>query len=342
MSGVASASDYRSRVASSPGRLTQYLSGSRARTWHMVVADDHHLESGGPLKRIAVLHTQRPTWGYPGARLLVATLLSGSGSNFSVKPDARTYYSVVRNGSRGGLRKRRQRRLSARLDSRRCSAASCTWSRALEYGRPFLAPVHEVLTRVLRCATSPQEQMIKTRDCNCAMAMDRSSMSPRVDARTKGSRLMWGRHPRFSSRSTAAARQKRQLIVAILDALAIRVALKTFCGQDTQTHRTKDIVVPSLTGNRGDSARVNTLMTTKFPASAILNGTSSVNETHGATNQCRVAASGNQAADALSNGVCDSFDRMKRIHVSSDTLHWDIVPQARRTGKETADVECST
>ena len=45
--GVASASYYWSRVASAIGRLTQYLAGSRVETWHMLVADDFHLETAG-------------------------------------------------------------------------------------------------------------------------------------------------------------------------------------------------------------------------------------------------------------------------------------------------------
>ena len=53
--GVASASYYWSRVASSVGRLTQYFTGSRATTWHLLVADDYHLEAGGAEYRSALL-----------------------------------------------------------------------------------------------------------------------------------------------------------------------------------------------------------------------------------------------------------------------------------------------
>ena len=53
--GVASASYYWSRVASSVGRLTQYCTGSRATTWHLLVADDYHLEAGGAEYRSALL-----------------------------------------------------------------------------------------------------------------------------------------------------------------------------------------------------------------------------------------------------------------------------------------------
>ena len=46
--GIASASYYWSRVAGAIGRLLQYLSGHTSTSWHMLVADDYQLESGGP------------------------------------------------------------------------------------------------------------------------------------------------------------------------------------------------------------------------------------------------------------------------------------------------------
>ena len=45
--GVASASYYWSRAASALARLTQYCAAHSATTWHMLVADDFHLEAGG-------------------------------------------------------------------------------------------------------------------------------------------------------------------------------------------------------------------------------------------------------------------------------------------------------
>ena len=47
--GVASASYHWSRVSSAIGRLTQYLAGDTAQTWHMLVADDYLPEAGGPM-----------------------------------------------------------------------------------------------------------------------------------------------------------------------------------------------------------------------------------------------------------------------------------------------------
>ena len=53
--GVASASYYWCRTAAAFGRLSQYFGGNAARTWHMVVADDFHLEAGGPAYRSALM-----------------------------------------------------------------------------------------------------------------------------------------------------------------------------------------------------------------------------------------------------------------------------------------------
>ena len=53
--GVASASYHWSRVSSVIGRLSQYLAGNTAQTWHMLVADDYLLEAGGPEYRSALM-----------------------------------------------------------------------------------------------------------------------------------------------------------------------------------------------------------------------------------------------------------------------------------------------
>ena len=45
--GITSASYCWSRVSPAIGRLAQYLASDQADTWHMVVADDNHLEAGG-------------------------------------------------------------------------------------------------------------------------------------------------------------------------------------------------------------------------------------------------------------------------------------------------------
>ena len=53
--GIASASYYWFRVAAAVGRLVQYLSADTSTSWHMLVADDYLLESGGPEYRVGLL-----------------------------------------------------------------------------------------------------------------------------------------------------------------------------------------------------------------------------------------------------------------------------------------------
>ena len=53
--GVSSASYYWSRVSAAVGRLTQYLISRCATTWIMLLADDYHVEVGGPHLRPALL-----------------------------------------------------------------------------------------------------------------------------------------------------------------------------------------------------------------------------------------------------------------------------------------------
>ena len=53
--GITSASYYWSGVSSAIGRLAQYLASDQAETWHMVVADDYHLQAGGSHNPLAFM-----------------------------------------------------------------------------------------------------------------------------------------------------------------------------------------------------------------------------------------------------------------------------------------------
>ena len=59
------------------------------------------------------------------------------------------------------------------------------------------------------------------------------------------------------------------LIVSILEDLVVLLALKTFYGEDHH-HTARVLVAPTWTDTRGNGAALNKLMTTLFPASAVL------------------------------------------------------------------------
>ena len=53
--GITSASYYSNRVGAAVDRISQYVVGKSATTWHMLVADDFHLEAGGEQYRFALI-----------------------------------------------------------------------------------------------------------------------------------------------------------------------------------------------------------------------------------------------------------------------------------------------
>ena len=107
--GITSASYYWSRVSSAVGRLTQYLASDQAETWHMVVADDFHLECtlspGVDGVLCALLHGGSPTLLAQDEWRRHRCL--GRGSNFSIEPDTWASLSEGPSGSYGGLGRRR-------------------------------------------------------------------------------------------------------------------------------------------------------------------------------------------------------------------------------------------
>ena len=42
----------------------------------------------------------------------------------------------------------------------------------------------------------------------------------------------------------------------------------------------------------------------------------------------------NKEADQLANGILDSFDPGKRLHVSASSLSWSVLPEALNAGRE--------
>ena len=108
------------------------------------------------------------------------------------------------------------------------------------------------------------------------------------------------------------------------------VALKLWFGEVPKQQQTRVVMVPSLNDNRG---LLNKLMTTKFPASALLmepftcmkmmNVRTVVEWT---PREC------NQEADRLANGDTVGFNPALRLPVTSSSLHWYILEDALHAG----------
>ena len=63
---------------------------------------------------------------------------------------------------------------------------------------------------------------------------------------------------------------KPALVISTLEALAVLIALKLYYGEEPRTDRSSIRIVPTTTDNRGNGAALNKLMTTRYPASAVL------------------------------------------------------------------------
>ena len=101
--GVASASYYRSRVASAIGRLCQYIPRSSASTWHILVADDYHLDA------VAVSFALSSVFLCRGGRRPVVTRCHGWGSNYCIGLTRLVFEKLedALSGSRDGPEKQR-------------------------------------------------------------------------------------------------------------------------------------------------------------------------------------------------------------------------------------------
>ena len=128
---------------------------------------------------------------------------------------------------------------------------------------------------------------------------------------------------------------KPSLGICTLEALAILISPKLRFGDAPDPDDTKVLIVLSITDNRGNGAVLNKLMTTRFPSSALLMEMGSYMKARGMRAIVEWAPREfNKDADQLANGDTDSFDPNRRIHVSSQTLNWIILPTAIQAGRD--------
>ena len=236
---------------------------------------------------------------------------------------------------------------------------------ALELERPFLGPLYKFI--VLHPRDSMRrvpsfvsfilhflaDQVADTRHYNCAEILESSEEAPRVDAQASDVRTgIGGWFPRrgdggniepklspwFSLEITheewpwvCAKSQKASLIISTLEALAVLVALKLRYGEEPRRSKERVRIAPALTDNRGNGAALNKLMTTKFPASALLMELACYMKKMSIRAVVEWAPrEGNKEADRLANGDHRAFDPALRIPVSADpsSLSWVILPEA--------------
>ena len=213
--GISSASYYWSRVAGAIGRLAQYLAGHSSATWHMLVADDFHLEAGGRDYRFS-LFAFFILCGVSGVPLSWAKTAGGD-TVTSVG------FELLHHSRQLGISQRRAEWFMGWTSD--VSASRTIHMRsfeeglgrvmyvagALEYERPFLGPLYKFMSLHPRDSVQPvpayvsfflrhlSDQLKNSRHYDCSAKLFPSQLSPRVDAQASSGRTgIGGWFPRRS------------------------------------------------------------------------------------------------------------------------------------------------
>ena len=175
---------------------------------------------------------------------------------------------------------------------------------ALEFGRPFLAPPYKFLNmhprdsvcRVLAYVSFLLSylalQVEEERHHACASKLRPAATAPRVYSQASGERTGVGgwlptldengvldpaRSPWFSLEVTTelwpwyyAKGDKPALVISMVEALAVLLALEIFFGGASRENNTKVQVIPTWTDNRGNGSALIKMVTTRYPASAVV------------------------------------------------------------------------
>ena len=111
-------------------------------------------------------------------------------------------------------------------------------------------------------------------------------------------------------------------VISTLEALAVLIALMLYYRREVREHRSSIRVVPTVTDNRGNGAALNKLMTTKYPASAVVMELACFMKKRGIRASVEWSPrAGNREADALANGDFSAFDPAHRLHCDPREHH---------------------
>ena len=134
---------------------------------------------------------------------------------------------------------------------------------------------------------------------------------------------------------------KASRVIATLEAIAMLLAVRAFFPNTQAAERTKLVVIPSYTDNRGNGALLNKLMSSKYPHSALLMEFSEQLRHSGVRPDVRWApreANREADPDRLANGDTTGFDPALRLRVLPPVDGWFILDEALVLG-ETAENE---
>ena len=179
------------------------------------------------------------------------------------------------------------------------------------------------------------EQISQCRHHDCLVKLFSDQLAPRVDNQASSTRKgIGGWFPQVDDTGKIVVKaselfslgighgifekgSKPALIISTLEALAVVVALKVYCGEVPGVCRSRVRVAPATTDNRGNGAAVNKLMTTRYAASVVLMELAAYSKKMGLSASVEWSPrEANREADALANEELSLFTLDLRIPVS--------------------------
>jgi len=362
--GVASASYWWGRLAAGLLRLLYRVVPERALFWGMVLADDYKLEAAGPdfVEVLLLVVLTAEVLGFPWAwpKLRGGTDFTWVGYQHQLREHALGLSESRAAWLRGWLgsvidaRVVNVREFTAGLGR---AAYSCS---ALEYDRPFLAPLYTFAalhpldsqqplpTYVLTVLQFLRDRLLVRRMYPCAQPVVDLEEAIRVDAKAEGEtatiggwlprrdesgNLSLARSPWFfvalSEESAPWAYEKDKQpfrVVASLEALAVLVAVLTLTSPIAGSTRRGTVVMPMMTDNRGNSFALSRLMSTKYPLCIL------VMELAVALEERSLALSAewaprewNAEADAITNRRFEGFAEENRVPFDMCSCPWRVL-----------------
>jgi len=371
--GVASASYWWGRLAAALLRLLYRVVPERTLFWGMVLADDFKFEAAGhdfvEVLLLVVLTAEVLGFPWSWGKLRGGTDFTWVGYQHQLREHALGLSESRAAWLRGWL--------GSVLDARVVcvrefvaglgrAAYSCG---ALEYDRPFLAPLytfaslhpldsHQPLpTYVLSVVKYLRDRLLVRRMYPCAQPLEPLGEAIRVDAKAEGETATIGGwlptrdaagkidlaiSPWFfvqlnDQTAPWAYEKDRQpfRVVASLEALAVLVAVLTLTAPAPGRSRRGSVMLPLLTDNRGNSYALTRLMSTKYPLCLLVMELAVALEERGLALTAEWAPrEWNAEADAITNSRFDGFVEANRVPFDMRTYPWKVLDDLLRDGRQ--------
>ncbi len=368
--GIASIAYWWSRLGGAAIRLLLYLADGDMELWAMLMADDIKLEATGPYPRRCLLWALLclTVLGYPLAwrKIHGGDVVRWIGYEVDIAglrlgvTEARAQWAVT-----WCLRVARDGQ--CRIDDFRAALGRLGFiAGALEFERPFLAPLYAFLARAAGDGPRTLPLYVTTVLVHLATRFAARRLYPstvkrvktleafRVDAHADGDVVGVGgwlpardaqgaidtaRSNWFSVSLTresapwAYSRGEPFRTIAALEALGVLLALMAFTG-DVVDNQDVALLIPGVTDNRGNAYVLDRLMTTRFPLCAVVMELAAQME----RKNVRVGLDWcprelNSEADALANGDFTRFNPDYRIDLDVTTTDWLVLNDLMRHGE---------